>query len=92
MAVIPACPSSHRCWKYAGKSWIANKDKLKFPYPLHSLMQGVFFMCRKNKLLGSVLIGFGVGLLLGTVIGSGFWCCCLALGACVLGVVVIKLV
>ena len=49
-------------------------------------------MCRKNKLLGSVLIGFGVGLLLGTVIGSGFWCCCLALGACVLGVVVIKLV
>lgn len=59
---------------------------------LHNLVQGVFFMCRKNKLLGCVLISFGVGLFLGSVIGSGFWCSCLALGAGVLGIAVIKII
>lgn len=59
---------------------------------LHILVQGVFFMCRKNKLLGCMLVCFGVGLFLGSVIGSGFWCSCLAMGAGCLGIAVIKLI
>lgn len=49
-------------------------------------------MCRKNKLLGCMLVCFGVGLFLGSVIGSGFWCSCLAMGAGILGIAVIKLI
>lgn len=49
-------------------------------------------MCRRNRLLGGILISFGFGLFLGSVIGAGVWCSCLALGAGVLGIAVIKVV
>ena len=49
-------------------------------------------MCRRNKLLGSVLISFAVGVFLGSLIGSGFWCGCLSICACCLGIAIIRLV
>ena len=48
-------------------------------------------MCRKNQLLGCVLLSFGLGLLLGSLISSGFWCCCLAMGIGGLGFVVLRI-
>ena len=49
-------------------------------------------MCRKNKLLGWVLISFAVGLFLGSLIDSGFWCGCLAQCACGMALAVIRVV
>ena len=49
-------------------------------------------MCRKNKLLGGILISFAVGVFLGSVIGSGFWCSCLAICSCGLGITVIRII
>lgn len=49
-------------------------------------------MCRKNKLLGGILISFAAGVFLGSMIDSGFWCGCVALSACCLGVAVIKII
>lgn len=48
-------------------------------------MQGVFFMCRQHKLWGSVLIAFGVGILVGTWLEGGFLCNCFAVGVMLLG-------
>lgn len=53
-------------------------------------MQGVFFMCRRDQLLGKLLLAFGLGLLLGTWIGSDFWCCCFGIIAGVLGWMALK--
>jgi hypothetical protein len=47
-------------------------------------------MCRRNRFLGGLLISFGFGLFLGSVIGAGFWCSCLAFSAAALGIAVIK--
>lgn len=33
-------------------------------------------MCRKNQLWGCCAITFGLGLLVGGYIASGFWCFC----------------
>ena len=49
-------------------------------------------MCRRNKLLGCVLISFAVGVFLGSLISSGFWCGCLAVCACCLGIAVIRII
>ena len=36
-------------------------------------------MCRRNSLWGCVLMSFGLGLLIGMCLKSGFWCNCGAL-------------
>ena len=40
-------------------------------------------MCRRNQLLGFCAIAFGLGLLVGCSMESGFWCCALGIGAIV---------
>lgn len=52
-------------------------------YPLHSVVQGVFFMCRRNQLAGGCLTCFGLGLLVATCFESLFLCGCL--GALLMG-------
>ncbi|HIT34809.1 MAG TPA: hypothetical protein IAC31_09345 [Candidatus Faecousia intestinigallinarum] len=47
-------------------------------------------MCRQNHLWGWMLICFGAGLLLGFWLESGFFTCCLGLGALALGVLVMS--
>ena len=42
-------------------------------------------MCRRNQLLGMLLVGFGVGLLVAGLFESGFFCGCLGIGAICLG-------
>ena len=47
-------------------------------------------MCRKNHLRGSLLLGFGLGLLIGKCLESWLLCTCgglclLILGICILG-------
>lgn len=42
-------------------------------------------MCRRNQLWGFNAIAFGLGLLIGCSIESGFWCCMLGIGAIVCG-------
>ncbi len=60
------------------------ENKLK--HPLHTIMQGVFFcMCRKNQLCGSALVAFGLGLLVGMVLNSGFVSFLIGLGIIGLG-------
>lgn len=49
-------------------------------------------MCRKNQLLGCILLSFAAGLFLGSLIGSGFWCGCLAICAGGLGIAVIRII
>ena len=44
-------------------------------------------MCRKNQLLGFCVVAFGLGLLIGCGMESGFWCCALGIGAIVVGFV-----
>ena len=41
---------------------------------LHRICAGGVFMCRRNQLLGCVLLAFGVGLLFGTWLESGLFC------------------
>lgn len=43
-------------------------------------------MCRQNQLWGWILVAFGVGVLFGSWLESGFFVCCLGLGAIVLGI------
>ena len=54
-------------------------------HSLHTIVQGVFFMCRKNQLLGSVLIAFGLGLLIGIRLEGGFLCHCVCFGVIAVG-------
>ncbi|MBQ6851443.1 MAG: hypothetical protein IJO04_00205 [Oscillospiraceae bacterium] len=42
-------------------------------------------MCRKNQLLGSVLIAFGLGLLIGIRLEGGFLCHCVCIGVIAVG-------
>jgi hypothetical protein len=42
-------------------------------------------MCRKNQLCGCALIAFGLGLLIGTFLESGFFCFLIGLGIVGLG-------
>jgi hypothetical protein len=42
-------------------------------------------MCRKNQLCGSTLIAFGLGILVGTLLESGFFTFCIGLGIMALG-------
>lgn len=47
-------------------------------------------MCRRNQLWAFVLIAFGLGLLVGLCLSSGFVCCCLGIGAVVMGLFVLQ--
>lgn len=47
-------------------------------------------MCRRNKLVGSIFIAQGTGILLGCMIKSGFWCIMLAGILIAVGVMVLK--
>ncbi len=40
-------------------------------------------MCRRNQLIGWILVAFGIGLLVGLRLESGFLCNCI--GLCCLG-------
>lgn len=42
-------------------------------------------MCRKNELCGCALVAFGLGLLVGICLESGFIASCIGLGFIVLG-------
>ena len=42
-------------------------------------------MCRRNQLWGVALLAFGIGLLVGAKIGSGFFCICFAFGLVAFG-------
>ncbi len=42
-------------------------------------------MCRQNQLRGFAIMAFGLGLLIGCCIESGFWCCMLGIAAIILG-------
>lgn len=42
-------------------------------------------MCRRNQLWGIGMIAFGLGLLIGCSIESGFWCCVLGIGLIIAG-------
>lgn len=44
-------------------------------------------MCRKNQLWGAVVAAMGVGMLVACFFESGFFCCCVAVGLIVAGVV-----
>lgn len=37
---------------------------------------GGVFMCRRQHLLGCVMLGFGIGLMIGHCLTSGFLCLC----------------
>ena len=43
-------------------------------------------MCRQNHVRGFCAITFGLGLLAGCWVASGFWCCVLAVGVIAWGV------
>lgn len=45
-------------------------------------------MCRRNHLMGWMLITFGLGLLIGFCSEGGFFSCCLAVGAVIAGFLV----
>ncbi len=47
-------------------------------------------MCRKNQLLGWAFFSFGLGLLIGSGLESGFWCLCAGVGLMVFGFCVFK--
>ena len=42
-------------------------------------------MCRKNQLMGCNLIAFGLGMLVGFGLESGFWCWVLGVGLIAFG-------
>lgn len=48
-------------------------------------MQGVFFMCRQNLLWGGTVLAFGLGVLVGSWMKSGFACHLLGIGLIGLG-------
>ena len=47
-------------------------------------------MCRKNQLLGCCAGAFGLGLLVGHCIGSGFLCICIGVGLFLVGLSLLK--
>ena len=47
-------------------------------HPLHKHVQGVFFMCRRNQLMGVALLCFGLGLLVGCRLETGLARICLS--------------
>lgn len=47
-------------------------------------------MCRRNQLWAFVLIAFGLGLLVGLWLTSGFLCGCLGVGAVALGLILLQ--
>lgn len=47
-------------------------------------------MCRRNQLFAFLLIAFGVGLLVGLWLTSGFVCGCLGVGSVVCGLLLIQ--
>ena len=47
-------------------------------------------MCRHNHLWGSVLIAFGVGILVGNWLEGGFLCNCFAIGIMLVGIAVAR--
>ena len=47
-------------------------------------------MCRRNQLIGMVLLGFGAGLLVASFFESLFFCGCLGLITMTGGVIVIR--
>ena len=54
--------------------------RMNFDYHLFGVIKSsMFFMCRRNVFWGWVLIAFGLGLLFGMCLESGFWCSCGAL-------------
>ena len=53
-------------------------------------MQGVFFVCRKNQLLGGMLMAFGLGLLMGKCLEAGFMSTFFGLAIVVGGVAVMR--
>ena len=44
-------------------------------------------MCRQSQVLGFCLLAFGLGILIGACLESGFWCFTLGIGAIVFGFV-----
>ena len=44
-------------------------------------------MCRRNQMWGFSAIAFGLGLLTGCSMETGFWCCLLGIGAIIFGFV-----
>lgn len=47
-------------------------------------------MCRKNQLLGGILIAFAAGLLLGLWLDGGFFSVCMGVGIGIFGVMTCK--
>jgi hypothetical protein len=43
-------------------------------------------MCRRNQILGMLLIGLGAGLMIACRVESSFWCTCFGLGGILVGV------
>lgn len=44
-------------------------------------------MCRQNQMFGFGALAFGLGLLIGCCVESGFWCFVLGIGAILFGFV-----
>ena len=63
---------------------------VQFEAPLAYAMQGVFFVCRKNQLLGGMLIAFGLGLLMGKCLEASFMSTFFGLAIVVGGVMVVR--
>ena len=47
-------------------------------------------MCRYSFLRGVGFMAFGIGLLIGCGMESGFWCCVLGIGAIISGIVFLQ--
>ncbi len=53
---------------------LAANNQIWKEYPLHKVLQGVFFMCRHHQLWAMTLMAFGAGVLVGTWVEGGFFC------------------
>jgi len=47
-------------------------------------------MCRRNQVIGFCAIAFGIGLLTGCSMESGFWCCVLGVSVVIAGFVFLQ--
>ena len=47
-------------------------------------------MCRRNQLLAFALVAFGMGLLVGLWLSSGFVCGCLGVGSVTFGLFILQ--
>ena len=47
-------------------------------------------MCRRNQLLGVLLLGFGIGLVIACRVASVFWCSCFGFGGILLGIALLQ--